>query len=211
MSRERPFPIQPNLPGDDDTLVYKIFGTALDSNYLVIGDTVFLSDEGIQVIASTDGNYAEQNAYAFRDVDGEDIGGVYARDDSGQNIVAIRALDPPAAGDDVMVELQALADPTAVSTATASVNLQADREGESTDTFISIVKDDNSSQINLDTTERVRVKPRLQFLGASYELCDIYIKGTNFIIKYNDGGTVRYKYLNLSGTGTTWSHSTSEP
>ena len=212
MTRERPFPIQPQLPGDDDTLVYKIFGdSTFDSSYLVIGDTVFLSDEGIEVLASADGNYDDQNAYTFRDDDGRDIGGLYGRDDSGQNVIGIRAVDPPGNGDDVLVELQSLADPTNVSTATATVNLQADREGETTDTYISIVKDDNSSDINLITTGRVRISPQIQMLGASLELCDVYIKGTNYIIKYNDGGTTRYKYLDLSGTGTSWVHSTSEP
>jgi hypothetical protein len=212
MTRERPFPIYPDQPGDDETLIYKIFGdSTFDSSYLVIGDTVFLSDEGIEILASADGNYADQNAYTFRDADGRDIGGVYGRDDSGQNVIGIRAVDPPAAGDDVLVELQSLADPTNLSTATATVNLQADRLGETTDTYISLVKDDNSSDINIITTDRVRISPELQLLGASAELCNVYIKGTNFIIRYNDGGTTRYKYLDLSGTGTTWTHSTSEP
>jgi hypothetical protein len=32
-----------------------------------------------------------------------------------------------------------------------------------------------------------------------------------FIIKYNDGGTIRYKYMQLNGTSTTWTHATSLP
>jgi hypothetical protein len=213
MGRKRPFPIQPQAPGDDDTLVYKIFTdtAGLNSTYLVIGDTVFLSAEGIQVAASSDGNYDEQNAYTFRDDDGQDVGGLYGRDDAGQNVIAIRAVDPAANGEDVLVEIQALADPTSVSTAAAIVNIQADREGESTDTYISLTKDNNSSEINVITTDRVRISPALNLLGASYELCDVYIKGTFFIIKYADGGTIRYKYLDLSGTGASWTHSTSEP
>ena len=212
MSRKRVFPIQPKLPGDDDTLIYKIFAdSTFDSSYLVIGDTVFLSDEGIEVVASTDGNYADQNAYTFRDDDGRDIGGLYGRDDSGQNVIGIRAVDPPANGDDVLVEIHSLADPTTVSTATAIVNIQAGRVGEATDTYISITKDDNSSDINIITSDRVRISPKINLLGASYELCDLYIKGTKFIIKYNDGGTTRYKYLELTGTGSSWVHSTSEP
>lgn len=39
----------------------------------------------------------------------------------------------------------------------------------------------------------------------------IYIRNDNLIIQFNDGGTVRYKYLALSGTGTTWTHSTTAP
>ena len=216
MTDKRTLPVQPQLPGDDDTIVYKITGggSLTDASYLIVGDTVFLSDEGIQVVASVDGNYDDQNAYTFRDADGRDIGGLYARDDAGQNIVAIRAVDPPAAGDDVLVELEARADPTTISTAAAQVNVQATRVGEATDTVISLSKDDNSSDINIithATDGRVRIKPRLNLVGASNEVCDVYIKDSYFILRYNDGGTTRYKYLDLSGTGVTWVHSTSEP
>ncbi len=79
---------------------------------------------------------------------------------------------------------------------------------------MSVVRDDNSSELNLITNAsygRVRIKPSLQLVGASNENCYVYMKGTYFIIRYNDGGTTRYKYLDLSGTGTTWTHSTSEP
>jgi hypothetical protein len=197
-TRERPFPVQSQLPGDDDTLVYKIFvdQTIGDSSYLVIGDTVFLSSEGIEILAL-------------------DIGGIYGRDDVGQNVIGIRAVDPPADGDDMLVELVSLADPTAVSTATATVNLQANRVGEATDTYISITKDDDTSNVDIiatgETDGRVRISPTLNLLGAGLELCDIYITASYFVIKYNDSGTIRYKYLDLSGTGTTWVHSTSEP
>lgn len=39
----------------------------------------------------------------------------------------------------------------------------------------------------------------------------IYIKGDKFIIQFNDAGTIRYKYLDLTGTGVTWVHTTSAP
>ena len=39
----------------------------------------------------------------------------------------------------------------------------------------------------------------------------LYMKGDKLIAQYNDGGTVRYKYLDLTGTGVTWTHSTSAP
>ncbi len=37
--------------------------------------------------------------------------------------------------------------------------------------------------------------------------------GTNYyiLIQWNDGGTVRYKYMLLNGTGTTWTHATTLP
>jgi hypothetical protein len=39
----------------------------------------------------------------------------------------------------------------------------------------------------------------------------VYIKGTKLIFQYNDAGTVRYKYLDLTGTGVTWVHTTTAP
>jgi hypothetical protein len=38
-----------------------------------------------------------------------------------------------------------------------------------------------------------------------------YVKANKFVIVWNDGGTIRYKYLDLTGTGVTWTHSTSAP
>jgi hypothetical protein len=39
----------------------------------------------------------------------------------------------------------------------------------------------------------------------------VYMKADKLVIQYNDAGTVRYKYLDLSGTGVTWVHTTSAP
>lgn len=39
----------------------------------------------------------------------------------------------------------------------------------------------------------------------------LYMRSDKLIIQYNDGGTVRYKYLDLTGTGVTWVHTTTAP
>lgn len=39
----------------------------------------------------------------------------------------------------------------------------------------------------------------------------LYMKGKKLICRYNDSGTTRYKYLDMSGTGVTWVHTTSAP
>jgi hypothetical protein len=40
----------------------------------------------------------------------------------------------------------------------------------------------------------------------------VYLKASkHFVIQYNDGGTTRYKSLDLTGTGVTWAHSTTSP
>jgi len=41
--------------------------------------------------------------------------------------------------------------------------------------------------------------------------CRIYMKADKLVIQYNQAGTVRYKYLTLSGTGVTWVHTTTAP
>lgn len=39
----------------------------------------------------------------------------------------------------------------------------------------------------------------------------VYLKADKLILAFNDAGTVRYKYLDLTGTGVTWVHTTSAP
>ena len=41
--------------------------------------------------------------------------------------------------------------------------------------------------------------------------CNVYMKNDKIVLSYNDAGTVRYKYLDLSGTGVTWVATTSAP
>ncbi len=204
--RRRPFPTSGRGPRDDDTIVYKISG---GGEVLVGGETVFVGPDGIQVLASISGNYEDQNAYTFIDDDGYDIGGLYARDDAGQNLVSLRVVDPPGNDDDCLLQVVAEADNG--GPAEAQVSISATREGESDGASVTLSKDNSKSEIDLLCADRVRISPVINLLGASLELCDVYIKGSNFIIKYNDGGTTRYKYLDLSGTGTSWTHSTTEP
>jgi hypothetical protein len=39
----------------------------------------------------------------------------------------------------------------------------------------------------------------------------VYMKADKLVLQYNDAGTVRYKYLDLTGTGVTWVHTTTAP
>lgn len=38
-----------------------------------------------------------------------------------------------------------------------------------------------------------------------------YMKGTKYVLAYDDSGTKRYKYLDMAGTGVTWVHTTTAP
>lgn len=208
----RRFPMTPQPAEGADHITYSVdyelqqFAGAT----LVVGETVYLSDDGVEVLASTSGSYDSANAFSFVDADRNEVGGMYARDDSGQNSVGFRALDENA--DDVDVVLEIVAEST--TSASSSISITAQRDGESSDTTITMERGAATSEIDILTalaSGRVRIAPKINLLGASLELLDIYITGTYFVLKYNDGGTVRYKYLDLSGTGTTWVHATSEP
>jgi len=208
----RKFPVTPAPSNEEERTSYKV-DTNLShftGSTLVVGDTVFLSDDGVEVLASTDGNYDSVNAYSFIDSDTEEIGGMYGRDDTGQNVVGFRVVDEAANDDDTVLEIAS----TSTTSATASAVIQANRTGEATDTYLSMERAAGSSEIDIITNAaagRVRIRPKINLLGENLEICDIYIKGTYFIIYYNDGGVTRYKYLDLSGTGVTWVHATSEP
>ncbi len=39
----------------------------------------------------------------------------------------------------------------------------------------------------------------------------LYIRNNKLVIQFNDAGTIRYKYLDLTGTGATWTHTTTAP
>lgn len=46
---------------------------------------------------------------------------------------------------------------------------------------------------------------------APYGTVQFYVKGGLLIARFDDGGTIRYKYLNMAGTGVAWVHTTSAP
>ena len=52
--------------------------------------------------------------------------------------------------------------------------------------------------------------PPLSGLSSNGD-CALYMKDSKLVVAYNDGGTMRYKYLDLAGTGVTWQHSTTAP
>jgi hypothetical protein len=64
------------------------------------------------------------------------------------------------------------------------------------------------------TTDRSLTIPELTATPSnptSGSECRFYMKADKFVIQYNDAGTVRYKYLDLTGTSATWTHTTTAP
>ncbi|HHH52630.1 MAG TPA: hypothetical protein ENK91_03145 [Bacteroidetes bacterium] len=39
----------------------------------------------------------------------------------------------------------------------------------------------------------------------------VYIKDNKYIIQYNDGGTIKYRYMDLTSTDATWTYTTTAP
>ena len=204
----RTFPTTPAPLSEDDNISYSVDFelSQFSGTMLVVGDTVFLSDEGVEVLASTDGNYYSVNAYSFIDSERDEIGGLYGRDDTGQNLVGLRVIDEANKGDDTLMQIVS----SARAGAEAKVTLTANQEGGSS-TAIIIQQDDSNSKITMVAETYLLLGRKVMLLGASDELCDIYITGTYFVIRYNTGAQYYYKYLDLSSTSPTWQHSTSEP
>jgi hypothetical protein len=209
--RKRPFPSQPlpNAAADDVSYSVQFALNRFSGATLVVGDTVFLSDEGIQVLASTSGSYDALNAYTFIDSGGDDIGGLYGRDDPNQNIITLKVTDDAENGQDMVINLLAEADDGA-----AYVNIEAGRDGQAADTGIAVARTETESRVDIQargTDGRVRLSPALNLFGADNSSATLYIKGSKLILLYSDGGTPRYKYLDLSGTGASWAYSATEP
>jgi len=204
----RTFPTTPAPLSDDDNISYSV-GIELNrftGSTLVVGDTVFLSDEGVEILASTDGSYYAVNAYSFIDSERDEIGGMYGRDDSGQNVVGFRVVDQAEKGDDTLLQIASTAQPGAE----AQVTITANQDGGDSAAII-LQQDDSDSKITILAGDFVRIGRKLNLLGPSNELCDLYIKGAYFILAYNTGAQIYYKYLDLSSTSPTWQHSTAEP
>lgn len=46
---------------------------------------------------------------------------------------------------------------------------------------------------------------------ASGTEAKLYVKSDKLIVQFNDGGTVRYKYLTLAAAGASWADTTTPP
>lgn len=172
---------------------------------LVVGDVVTLSDGGLSVRASETGADEAPNAYRFTDGGGADVGGLYGRADA-----AGRALTLSAAGDAAQNGALALLAAGAAATAV----LGAARPGQAVDTAVTVTRAADESAVTISAGGpggQVRVGPRLLLRGAAGESCTLYLQGSKLVIHYDDGGTERYKYLELSGETAVWAASTTPP
>jgi len=71
--------------------------------------------------------------------------------------------------------------------------------------------DPGAGAISLDTHINLDEMSSTPSSPTAGTMCNIYMKADKLVIQYNQGGTVRYKYLDLTGTGVTWTHTTTAP
>ena len=215
-NKKRQFPVTPAPAESEGSTSYSIgFELSRFSGAtLVVGDTVFLSDDGVQVLANVLETDDPTNAYSFIDDDGKDIGGLYGRADPAQNVISLRVIDEAETGDTMIVNVSAIANDSDEPTATAVVNFDASIAGEAVDTAVTLTRNDTTSSIDITAggpNGRVRITPKLNLLGADLTQGTIYVKGSKLIFYHHDGTSARYKYLDLAGTSTTWTYSATEP
>jgi hypothetical protein len=70
-----------------------------------------------------------------------------------------------------------------------------------------------TAEKNLISEEHLTLRQQSATPAAPTQDADgnIYIKDGKLVIQYDDGGNVRYKYLDLTGTEVTWVHTTTAP
>lgn len=77
---------------------------------------------------------------------------------------------------------------------------------------VGIGKKNPATELDLDGTLTLQERSStVSVTPTDGSEAQIYVKADKLIVRYNDGGTVRYKYLDLTGTGVTWTHTTSAP
>lgn len=85
------------------------------------------------------------------------------------------------------------------------LTIQRSNDGTNTSMSIAIENVDVDSPVSL---QELGATPSDPVDGAEARL---YVKDDKLVIQYNDAATVRYKYLDLTGTGVTWVHTTTAP
>lgn len=70
---------------------------------------------------------------------------------------------------------------------------------------------DGAQGLVMEKTIYFREQSSTPGAGTINVVMNQYFKDNKIIFQFNDGGTTRYKYLDLSGTGVTWVHTTTAP
>jgi hypothetical protein len=162
------------------------------------------SDAGVQIHVGT--SLGNVRGYTFTRT-GDKFGGIFGMrgaSSQGIDVAAGKVLGLNKGDVNTLVSLGAYTDATRDSRA----ELYAVRD----DTIAGRITIVNTpSDLYIDMVGALRLQSQATPAVPSISNMRMYFNAPNLIIQYRDGSTTRYKYLNLSGTGTTWTHSTTAP
>jgi hypothetical protein len=83
--------------------------------------------------------------------------------------------------------------------------------GSTTQTSVVYFRQDGAVELTTGSYLKLTERTTTPTDPSSGAAANVYIRGDKLVIQFNDGGTVRYKYLDLTGTGVTWVHTTTAP
>ncbi len=172
------------------------FGT--DGRLTAGAGNIRLSAIGVELIANTSYGFDTTRGISFVQSLGSTVyGGLFTVRDTSANITSARLLALSPNGSNTN-ELFVSAD--------NSNNLRV-QSSHSTAVFGNILLGERGSSYINSVDLGVSLTPTTTpSLG-----CNIYVKSSKLIVRMVDGLTVRYKYLDLTGTGVTWVHTTTAP
>jgi hypothetical protein len=178
--------------------------------------------DGISIEAS--GSYSVDRAYTFHDGSG-DVWGVYGRFNSLEQEVQIRN-NPTGSRDGVISFFSESGTGDAIFRVETSVNeidpalfIIQSVEGSPgrSEIFMQVDKLElNRTALVITSLNHFPATPQSHHIylysdDDGGDDVEIYFKSPFLVYKYDDAGTTRYKYLDMSGTGVTWVHSTVAP
>jgi len=81
------------------------------------------------------------------------------------------------------------------------------REAGSGDRYVGVYAD----RMEVNGAAKLMALGSTPAIGTAGAAVVLYTKGDKLVFAYNDGGTVRYKWITMSGTGVGWSYSATAP
>ncbi len=206
-----------NLVGVDNDVLQ--FGLRSSDGKVLVGEGVLVMDDnGITIIAPD--VQIDKNAYKFRYDDAETgplVGAWYTYKNG--TILQSTLISGDGDGDIggvTSARLTLAVD--GIDTGDAGITIQA--QSDVGISKIRLISNSTGRLVYMDADE-IRLTEGLMRLterttspatnpGSGNE-SNIYLKADKLVLQFNDGGTIRYKYLDLTGTGVTWVHTTSAP
>lgn len=168
---------------------------------------VSLGDDGIQI--ESEGSFLNDNAYKFVDENGDVFAAFMALADPDLDLNWAQTVTTSSQNG-----LTSNYNTLSAVGSFARASMVVDRSALTDNGEVELIQGSSGTRVNFKNVEWLRLTEAANSPGINptqgTEL-NLYMKGDKLVIQFNDGGTMRYKYLDLTGTGVTWQHSTTAP